>query len=256
MAGNDELLAILKKLRLSGVLQTLDLRADEAVEHHLTHSEFLARVLRDEVDRRDGKQLDLRVRRATPHRTRGEHERTLEGFDFRFNADLPRARIVDLASCAFIDKREDVIFVGPTGTGKSHLAQALGHRACRLGRSVLFVSAQELFGSLHAARGDGTFDRKLQRLVDLDLLIIDDLGLRPLRGEEPYDLHELVRGRHERRSTVLTSNRAIPEWQPLFPEPLLAAATMDRLLQHAHVVELVGQSYRNPRTARAGSPAT
>ena len=242
MAGNDELLAILKKLRLSGVLQTLDLRADEAVEHHLTHSEFLARVLRDEVDRRDGKQLDLRVRRAN-----FEHERTLEGFDFRFNADLPRARIVDLASCAFIDKREDVIFVGPTGTGKSHLAQALGHRACRLGRSVLFVSAQELFGTLHAARGDGTFDRKLQRLVDLDLLIIDDLGLRPLRGEEPY---------HERRSTVLTSNRAIPEWQPLFPEPLLAAATMDRLLQHAHVVELVGQSYRNPRTARAGSPAT
>jgi len=248
MAGNDELLTILKKLRLSGVLQTLDLRADEAVAHNLTHSEFLARVLRDEVDRRDGKQLDLRVRRAN-----FEHERTLEGFDFRFNADLPRARIVELASCAFIDKREDVIFVGPTGTGKSHLAQALGHRACRIGRSVLFVSAQELFGSLHAARGDGTLDRKLQRLVDLDLLIIDDLGLRPLRGEEPYDLHELVRGRHERRSTVLTSNRAIPEWQPLFPEPLLAAATMDRLLQHAHVIELVGQSFRNPRTSRAGA---
>ena len=116
---------------------------------------------------------------------------------------------------------------------------------------MLFVSAQELFSGLHAARGDGTFDRKLQRLVDLDLLIIDDLGLRPLRGDEPYDLHELIRGRHERRSTVLTSNRAIPEWPPLFPEPLLAAATMDRLLQHAHVIELVGQSFRNPRAARA-----
>jgi DNA replication protein DnaC len=250
MAGTDELVAILKKLRLSGVLQTLDLRKAEAIEHHLTFDEFLERLLRDEVDRRDGKQLDLRVRRAN-----FEHERTLEGFDFRFNPDVPRARVVELGSCAFIDRREDVLFIGPTGTGKSHLAQALGHRACRLGMSVLFLPAQELFAQLHAARGDGTHDRKMQRLCELQLLIVDDLGLRPLRGEEPYDLHELVRARHERRSTIFTSNRAPPEWQALFPDPLLAAATMDRLLHHAHVVELVGQSYRNPRPGlRAPAP--
>ena len=249
MAGTEELVGILKKLRLSGLLQTLDLRKAEALDHRLSFEEFLQRLLRDEVDRRDGKQLDLRMRRAN-----FEHERTLEGFDFRFNPDLPRGRIVDLGSCSFIERREDVLFIGPTGTGESHLAQALGHRACRLGMSVLFVPAQELFAQLHAARGDGTHDRKMQRLIELQLLIVDDLGLRPLRGEEPYDLHELVRARHERRSTIFTSNRAVPEWQALFPDPLLAAATMDRLLQHAHVIELVGQSFRNPRpgTGAAG----
>ena len=249
MAGNDELLTILKKLRLSGVLQTLDLRAEEAVEHHLTHSEFLARVLRDEVDRRDGKQLDLRVRRAN-----FEHERTLEGFDFHFNVDLPHARIVDLASCAFIDKREDVIFVGPTGTGKSHLAHALGHRACRLGRSVLFVSAQELFGSLHAARGDGSTESSSGSSISTCSSSTTWACVR-CAARSPTT----CRSSSEAATSAarrLRSNRAIPEWQPLFPEPLLAAATMDRLLQHAYVIELVGQSYRNPRTARAGSPAT
>jgi hypothetical protein len=113
--------------------------------------------------------------------------------------------------CAFLLAVRERHNVGPTGAGKSHLARALGHRAWRLGRSVLFVLAQGLFSGLHAARGDGTFDRKRPRLVDLDLLIIDHLGLRPLRGEEPDAPHELVRGRHEPHSTVLTSNRAILE---------------------------------------------
>lgn len=250
MAGTEDLVTILKKLRLSGVLQTLDLRKVEAVEYGLSFEEFLERLLRDEVDRREGKQLDLRIRRAN-----FEHDRTLEGFDFRFNPDIPRSRVLDLGTCGFVGRKEDVLFIGPTGTGKSHLGQALGHRACRRGLSVLFVPAHELFATLHAARGDGSYDRRLQRFVDVDLLIVDDLGLRPLRGEEPYDLHEVVRARHERRSTIITSNRAVPEWQSMFPDPLLAAATMDRLLQHAHVIELVGQSYRNPRPDRQTATA-
>jgi DNA replication protein DnaC len=245
VAGTDELVAILKKLRLSGVLQSLALRRQEAVDGALSFEEFLERLLRDEVDRRDGKQLDLRIRRAS-----FEHERTLEAFDFSFNADIPRARVLDLGTCSFVERREDVLFIGPTGTGKSHLAQALGHRACRRGMSVLFTSAADLFGALRVARGDGTLERRMARYLDADLLIVDDIGLRPLRQDEPYDLHELIRHRHERRSTVLTSNRAIPEWDAMFPDALLAAATMDRLLQHAHVIELVGASYRNPPPGR------
>jgi DNA replication protein DnaC len=251
MTGTEDLLAILKKLRLSGVLQSLALRKAEAIEHGLALEEFLERLLRDEVDRREGKQLDLRLRRAN-----FEHERTLEAFNFAFNPEIPKARLLDLGTCGFVDRREDVLLIGPTGTGKSHLSQAFGHRACRRGLSVLFVPAQELFATLHAARGDGTYERKVQRYVDVDLLIVDDLGLRPLQGEQPYDLHEVIRNRHERRSTIITSNRAVPEWQPMFPDPLLAAATMDRLLQHAHVIELVGQSYRNPRAGRAQAAAS
>ena len=121
MAGNEELATVLKKLRMSGVLQTLEIRTQEAVDHALSFDDFLERLLRDEVDRRDGKQLELRLRRAN-----FEHERTLEGYDFSFNPELPRARILDLGTCTFVDRREDVLFIGPTGTGKSHLAQALG----------------------------------------------------------------------------------------------------------------------------------
>ncbi len=248
MAGNEELATVLKKLRMSGVLQTLEIRMQEAVDRALSFDDFLERLLRDEVDRRDGKQLELRLRRAN-----FEHERTLEGYDFSFNPELPRARILDLGTCTFVDRREDVLFIGPTGTGKSHLAQALGHRACRRGRSVLFTSAIDLFANLRAARGDDSWDRRLARYLDVDVLIVDDLGLRPLRNDEPYDLHEIIRQRHERRSTILTSNRAIPEWDAMFPDALLAAATMDRLLQHAHVIELTGESYRNPRSARKAS---
>lgn len=251
MTGTDDLVAILKKLRLSGILQSLTLRRQEAIDGALSFEEFLERLLRDEVDRRDGKQLDLRIRRAN-----FEHERTLEAFDFAFNADIPRSRIVDLGTCAFVERREDVLFLGPTGTGKSHLAQALGHRACRRGMSVLFTSAADLFGALRSGRGAGSLERRMARYLDVDLLIVDDIGLRPLRQDEPYDLHEIVRQRHERRSTILTSNRAIPEWGAMFPDALLAAATMDRLLQHAHVIELVGASYRNPppgKKKRAGA---
>ncbi len=255
MNPTDDLVSLLKKLRLSGVLQSLELRTRQAVEDNLSHPEFLYRLLHDEVERRDGKQLELRVRRAS-----FEHARTLEEFDFHFNAAIPKARVIDLATCTFVERHENVLLVGPTGVGKSHLAQALGHRACRLGYDVLFVSAQDLFRQLRAARGDGTYDRKLARFAGVDVLIVDDLGLRPLTGEEPGDLYEVIRLRHERGATLLTSNRAVEELAQLFSDPLLASAAMDRLLQHAHVLVLEGDSYRNPpptkrRGARNGTTA-
>ena len=238
---SSDLAVTLKKLRLSGVLQSLDLRLKEYSDGNLAVEEFLRRLLQDEVDRRDGKQLDLRLRRAA-----FEHERTLEGFDYSFNPTIPREKIAALGTCAFIGHRKNALFVGPTGTGKSHLAQALGHRACRLGHAVQYVSATDLMTSLRTGRGDGSYDRKLDKLVSVELLIIDDLGLRPLRGDEPYDFHEIVRRRHERHATIITSNRDVDEWGDIFPEPLLAAATMDRLLEGAQVIHLVGDSYRNP----------
>ena len=245
MNCTDDLVSLLKKLRLSGVLQSLDLRTRQATEDNLSHPEFLYRLLHDEVERRESKQLELRVRRAS-----FEHARTLEDFDFHFNGSVPKSRVVDLATCAFVERHQNVLLVGPTGVGKSHLAQALGHRACRLGYDVLFTSAQDLFRQLRAARGDGTYDRKLARFTGVDLLLLDDLGLRSLNGEEPGDLYELIRLRHERGSTVITSNRAVEELAQLFGDPLLASAAMDRLLQHAHTLVLEGDSYRNPPPAK------
>lgn len=245
MSPIDQLIPLLKKLRLSGVLQTLGLRTQQAVEDDLSHAEFLYRLMHDEVERRDGKQLDLRIRRAS-----FEHARTLEDFDFHFNPAVPKSRVIDLAACGFIDKHENVLLVGPTGVGKSHLAQAIGHRACRAGRTVHFVAANELFKQLRAGRADASHERRLLRFTGVDLLIIDDPGLRPLAGDEPLDLYEIIRARHERASTIITSNRAANELPQLFGDPLLASAAMDRLLHHAHLIVIEGDSYRNPPPTR------
>jgi DNA replication protein DnaC len=245
MSLTDELVPLLKKLRMSGVLQTLELRTQEAVDDNLSHAEFLYRLLSDEVERREAKQLGLRLRRAN-----FEHEKTIEDFDFHFNSSVPKSKVVDLATCVFVDKAENVLLIGPTGVGKSHLAQALGHRACRAGHQVHYVAANDMLKQLRAARGDGSYDKRLARFVAADLLIVDDLGLRPLTGDEPLDLYEIIRQRHERRSTVLTSNRAIEELAALFGDPLLASAATDRLLHHAHVLIMEGDSYRNPPTNR------
>ena len=245
MSRTDDLIPLLKKLRLSGVLQSLALRTRQAVDDDLAHDEFLFRLLSDEAERRDGKQLEQRLRRAS-----FEHRTALEDFDFSFNASVPKSKIIDLGTCAFVERKENVLIVGPTGVGKSHIAQALGHRACRAGFAVLYTSAHEMLTQLRAARADNSYDRKLARLVAPDLLVVDDLGLRPLVQDEPVDLYEIIRQRYQRSSTIMTSNRAIEEWHPLFADALLASAAMDRLLHGAHVLVIQGDSYRNPPPAR------
>lgn len=249
MGPVDELVPILKKLRLSGVLQTLEMRLRQAVDGELSHAELILRLLNDEVERRDGKQIQLRVSRAG-----FEHHKTLEDFDFAFNPKLPKAKILDLCTCRFLDHHTNVVIVGPSGVGKSHVAHAIGQRACLLGEPTLYMSAQRLFTTLRAARADGTYDRQLGRLVTPSLLIIDDLGLRPLTHDEPMDLYEIIRQRYEKGSTLLTSNRDVPEWYSLFGDPLLASAAMDRLLHHAEVLTLDGRSYRTAKRSHSPGP--
>ena len=255
MTETDALTSTLKKLRLSGILETLDLRACQATDDHLSHSEFLFRLLCDEVERRDTRQLDQRLRRAN-----FESHRTLEDFDWRFNPKLPKEKLLELGACHFVTKKEVVLLCGPSGTGKSHIAQALGHRACRLGHSVLYISAHQFFTSLRAARADGSYDRLLLRYSSVALLILDDLGLRPLAAEEAMDLYELIRLRYERGAMLCTSNRAASEWGTLFGDALLASAAMDRLLHHAHVVVMDGPSFRTQRAPKRktahGAPTT
>ena len=245
----DDLLPLLKKLRLSGLLDTLDLRQRQAVEDDMSHVEFLFRLFQDEVDRRESKQVDQRVSRAGFDR-----HYTLEDFDFQFNPDIPKTHILDLATCQFVSRAENVLLIGPSGLGKSHLAQALALRACRVGFTARHILAEELFRQLRASRGDGTYERRLARFAKIDVLVIDDLGLRPLAGHEPLDLYEVIRQRYERRPLVITSNRDIDELTRLLPDPLLASAAMDRLLHHSHVLRLEGDTYRNPKKPTRKKP--
>ena len=244
MSPMDELVPLLKKLRLSGVLQTLELRIAQSVEEGLAHPEFLVRLFSDELERRSAKMLDRRMGRANfePHKT-------LEDFDFHFNPQIPKAKIIDLAAGLFIARHENVLLLGPSGVGKSHLAQAIGHRACLRGHTVLCLAAQVLFKRLRAARGSGSYDRRLLDFTNPDLLIIDDLGI-----------YELIRTRYQRRSIIITSNRAAEELPATFADPLLASAAMDRLLHGAHVLVIEGDSYRNPppskRRAKRSAPSS
>ena len=245
MSPTDELVPTLKKLRLSGVLESLQLRIDQAVEDKASYPEFLLRVVHDEVERREARQLNIRIRRAN-----FEHKKTLEDFDFTFNSTIPKNQVIDLATGAFIKRKRNVLLLGDTGTGKSHIGQAIGHRGCLLGFEVVFISAHKLLTSLRAARADDSYDRMMSRYTRPDLLIVDDLGVRSLRHDEPFDLYELIRARYEQGSMLITSNRDVDEWGSLFQDPLMASAAMDRLLHDATVLRFEGPSYRNPSSGK------
>jgi DNA replication protein DnaC len=236
------LIPMLKEIRLSGILDSLEARNRQAIEDQLAYTDFLALLLQDEVARRSHKKLAVRIRRAN-----FRNQKTLEDFDFAFNPKLNRALILDLATGRYLEEKVAVLIAGPTGTGKSHIAQALGHCAIRQGYDVLFTSQSKLLGQLQAARATNTFERRFQSLAQTDLLIIDDFGLKPIRPPQDEDFHDLIADRYERRATIITSNLDFPEWGEAFPNRLLGAATLDRLRHGAYRVVLDGDSYRVPR---------
>jgi len=234
-----QLMPFLKRLRLSGILETLDVRNTQAIEGQWSYVQFLARLLEDEVERRAQRQLALRIRRAAINTTK-----TLEGFDFSFNPSLNRQQILDLSTCSFVRQKRNVLVCGPTGVGKTHLAQALTHEACRRGYTALFISTYKMLQHVSGGRADGTLERRLQTYLRPDLLVLDDFGLKPLPPAGPGDLYDIINERYERGSILLTSNRAPEEWPDLFGDPLLASAGLDRLTHRAHIVVITGASFR------------
>lgn len=245
MELKHQLATQLRQLRLSGVLETLEARHRQAIDGQWSYVEFLARLLEDEVERRAQKQLTLRLRRGALNTTK-----TLEGFDFQFNPTLNRQQILHLASCEFVRQKRNVLLCGPTGVGKTHLSQAVGQAAARLGLDVLFVNTQKMLQHLHGGRADGSWDRRLALYLRPDLLILDDFGLKPLQKPGPEDLYDVINERYEKGSILLTSNRAPTEWADLFLDPLLASAGLDRLLDRAEVIIIRGTSYRTQGRTR------
>ncbi len=237
-----ELAPMLKQLRLSGILDSLEVRNKQAIDKKMAYPEFLALLISDEVARRDQKRFTTRLRRAS-----FRSHKTLDQFDFDFNPNINSALVHELIVGRFIEEKVAVLIAGPRGTGKSHIAQAIGHAAVRRGHDVLFTSQSQLLGSLHAARATDSYERKFMNLARVPLLIIDDFGLKPLRPPHDEDFHDLVAERYERTATVITSNLDFGEWGDAFPNQLLGAATLDRLRHGAYRVVLDGKSYRSPK---------
>ncbi len=233
------LLPKLRQLKLSAMALTLDVRAAQAVERQLSPVEFLALLLDDELERRTQLRLGRRFAQSgcDPHKT-------LVHFDFAAAPGVNRSLIQDLATCAFVSRHENLLLLGPTGVGKSHLANALACEALKRDLRALARPTHRLLADLQVARATGTYARLLARVLNVDLLLLDDFGLQPLTAQGVQDLYEIISERYEHGSILITSNRALEEWPEVFHNDLLASAALDRLTHHAHTVVIRGQSYR------------
>jgi DNA replication protein DnaC len=240
---------VLRALRLTGVTETLDARLAEARSGTLGHLEFLQVVLEDELSRREAQAVQRRIKAA-----RFETEATLEGFDFGFNPRLPAAHIRDLARLEFIDAGEQVLLYGPVGVGKSHVAQALGHLACRRGYQVAFTTCSRILGELAGGHADRSFAQRVKRLASPAVLICDDFAMREFTTAQADDFYELLRERVGRpgKSLIVTANRQPADWYPLFPNAVVGESILDRLLNSAHHLLMEGKSFRPNR--RPGRP--
>ena len=236
---SDQLLQQLRLLKLPGIREHLDARVIEAEANNLSHREFLSMLLTDELDARTSSRINRLI-----HQAHLGPETTLETFDFSFNQSINTKRIKNLASCRFIEKSEGIFFLGPTGTGKTHLAKAIAHQACRMMFSVAFYSFHQLFADLATADLQNRLPILIKRLLRVDLLVIDDFAFKALDQITAERLFVIVDGRFRSRSTILTSNRAMTDWPGIFPDPIMANAILDRLAHTSHHIVIKGQSYR------------
>ena len=236
---NDTVVKMAKQLRLSGLLESLDVRLQEAKGNNLSHEEFLELILQDELNIRQQRLIARRIKTAA-----FRDLRSLEDFDFSFNTSIKRKQIFDLASCRFIREQRDVLFVGPPGVGKSHIAQAIGYHAIKAGFLVLYRSVFDAVRELISDDPLDDPDRAMRKYLKPDLLIIDDMGLKHLPPKAGEYLFEVIMRRYENRSTIMTSNRPIEEWGKLIGDVPSATAILDRFLHHAEIINIRGKSYR------------
>lgn len=244
-----ELERSLRQLRLGGMAAVLETRLRQAQAESMAPLDLIASLINDELTRRSDRLLERRRKQAQFR----DADKGLDNFDFTFNPKMNRSLVFDLATCGFIGKREDALFLGPGGTGKSHLAQAIGRAAIQQGYRVIYRETHVLLDDLAESVADGTRREFMESLTTVPLLIVDDFGMRKLPLTAAEDLLEIIMRRYERASTLLTSNRPVEDWGKLLGDVAAVTAMLDRLLHHGHVLKCGPRSWRTKIAAATGS---
>lgn len=229
----------LKELKLSGIAKTYDIRNEQAIKEKISYLEFLELLIEDEMSNRKDNSYKKRTIQA-----KFPSIKTLEEYDFNFQAKLNRQEIYNLATGEYIRKKENIVFVGPPGTGRTHLSISLGVKALQQGYKVLFTSVSEMMETLFEAKADNSYHKKLKYYLKPDLLILDELGFKKL-SENIVDLfYEIISKRYETGSLIITSNKTFDDWGSIFHDKVLATAILDRIVHHCHLILIKGYSYR------------
>lgn len=228
-----------KRLQLAHLSTVLDQYLKTAAEQELSHLDFLDGLLQEEIDRREQRAQEQQYKRA-----RFPTEKTLEAFDFSFCPSIHKQQILDLARLTFLDRKENAVFLGPAGVGKTHLSIALGLKACESGHKVRFFTGATLLAELRKTLADNSTGAYLRQLNRIPLVIVDEIGYLPLDRQQAHLFFQFVSARYEKASVILTSNQAFREWGEVFGDAVVASAMLDRLLHHAVVINIQGESYR------------